>query len=110
MNGHDFVKPGMEIVAQHGRARMFEIKIRMVGDVGSGGDVEFFARGDVLNDAGHARDAEFTKHVGAVTAVVEDQAVFNIDGVHEIGAKTHGNADYADEIAGRRVAGDVGRL
>ena len=43
-----------------------------------------------------------------MASVVQDQAIFGVDGVQEIGAEADANPDHAYEVARRGVVRDLG--
>ena len=86
---------------------MFQIVIGSVHDFGAGHHVQLLARRDMLDDARNVSHAHFAKRVRAVAAIVEDQPVFDVDGVQEIGPETDGKSDDSREVSRRRVIRDV---
>ena len=86
---------------------MFQVVIEVVHDLGCGHHVQFLARRDMLDDARNTSHSHFAKRIRAVAAVVEDQAVFRVDGVHEIGTEPDGKSDDSREVSRRRVILDV---
>src|SRR6266480_6572720 len=89
---------------------MFQIVIGSVHDFGASHHVQLLARRDMLDDARNVSDSYFAKRIRAVAAVIEDQAVFRVDGVQEIGTEPNGKSDDSREVSRWRVIRDVAGL
>ena len=100
----------IKVILQHRGTWMFEVRVWIAANGGSGDDVELVSRGDVLHDAWHVREAHVTQRVGAMAAIIQDEPVLEAERVQEIRAEADSEADGANERAGVRVTGDVTRL
>src|SRR6266446_3597336 len=79
----------------------------MRGNIGSGHDIQFLARRDMLDDARNAGHSHFAERIRAVAAIVEDEPLFGTDSVEKVGTKSDGNADNSYKVSRRRIVPDV---
>ena len=110
MDGNDFPEFRIEIILEQRRPGSFEIFIGPLAHFGWSDHIQFFPRRDELNDTGRVGHPQLAQGEGAMTPVVQYEAVFDVDGIEKIRAKTDRQANHASQSFDGGEAADLSGL